>query len=220
MAVITIRGQFGSGAPEIGKMLAMKIHGDYIDREVISEVAGQLKRKENIIIEKENPKAGLWGRIGAALVRGYAPVEVPMGVPEAVNPPVPVYLPTWESPLDDSRYLKALENVIKDLVIVQPVVIRGRGSQFILKNYPNTTHILLVAPLELRIKRIMLEMQLTEDAAKKEIAKSDSSHREFIRRYFKADLEDAVNYDLVINTGRFSYETAVEIIVTATELKK
>jgi len=220
MAVITIRGQFGSGAPEIGRMLAMKIHGDYIDREVISEVAGQLKRKENTVAEKETPKAGLWGRIGAALARGYAPVGVPMGVPEAVNPPIPVYLPTWESPLDDTRYLKALENVIKELAATQPVVIRGRGSQFILKNYPDTTHILLVAPLEMRVKRIMLEMQLTEDAAKKEITKSDSSHREFIRRYFKADLEDATHYDLVINTGRFNYEAIVDIIVKATELKK
>ena len=38
MPVITIRGQLGSGAPEVGREVARLIQGDYIDREVIAEI--------------------------------------------------------------------------------------------------------------------------------------------------------------------------------------
>ena len=35
MSVVTIRGRLGSGAPEIGKLVADKLHADYVDREII-----------------------------------------------------------------------------------------------------------------------------------------------------------------------------------------
>jgi DNA-binding transcriptional LysR family regulator len=34
----------------------------------------------------------------------------------------------------------------------------------------------------------------------------DNSLREFFKRHFKAEPEDPVHYDLVINTGRFSFQ--------------
>jgi len=55
-------------------------------------------------------------------------------------------------------------------------VVRGRGSQFILKDYPGALHILVVAPLALRIKRIMESSAIKETEARKEIEHSDSSH--------------------------------------------
>ena len=48
------------------------------------------------------------------------------------------YVPVWEIPLDDTSYLVGLESVIKELASSQSIVIRGRGSQFILKDYPGT----------------------------------------------------------------------------------
>ena len=38
MPVVTIRGQLGSGAPEIGKLIAEKLQCDYVDREIISQI--------------------------------------------------------------------------------------------------------------------------------------------------------------------------------------
>ena len=39
MPVITIRGLTGSGASDIGRQVARLIKGDYVDRQVIAEVA-------------------------------------------------------------------------------------------------------------------------------------------------------------------------------------
>jgi cytidylate kinase len=95
------------------------------------------------------------------------------------------------------------------------MVLRGRGSQFILKDFADAFHVLIVAPAELRVMRVMQDAKIDEDSAKKEIKRVDDSNREFIKRYFKADLEDSVHYDLVINTGRLAFETAASLIEQA-----
>jgi cytidylate kinase len=213
MPIITIRGQMGSGAPEIGKILANRLHIDYIDREIIAEVAANLKRKPTDVAQKETPPISLIERIGEALSYSYPIVTSPEGTH------IPVYVPVWEVPLDDERYFKSLELVIKKLAESQSIVIRGRGSQFILKDLPEALHVLIVAASKIRLKRIVESLKVTETQAQKEINRSDNSHREFIKRYFKQDLEDPVNYDIVVNTSIINFRDAAAIINRALQLK-
>jgi len=209
MPVITIRGTLGSDAPEIGKIVAEKLHIDYVDREIISEIAERLRWPNYDIASKEIPPGSLRGRIVEALSYSYPSQSLP---DVAYTGP---YLPTWEMPLDNIQYLAALEFVIKKLASSSSIVIRGRGSQFILKDYPCALHILIVAPLALCVKRVMESMAIKETEARKEVERSDSSHREFTRRYFHASLEDPVNYALVINTEHFNVDDAAGLIVGA-----
>lgn len=60
MPIVTIRGQLGSGAPEIGKGVAELLHADYVDREIIAEVAARLQRDEQDVIAKEMPASSSW----------------------------------------------------------------------------------------------------------------------------------------------------------------
>ncbi len=209
MPVITIRGQLGSGAPEVGKLVATKLHLDYIDREIIAEVAHRLRWSKQGIENKEMPPGTFWAKIADALGHSYIPAT---GYPG-------VHLPVWEVPLEDSSYLMGLNSVIKELAANQSIVIRGRGSQFILKDYPGASHILIIAPFDLRLKRVMESMNLNEESARKEVERFDSSHREFIKRYFKAEVENPLDYDMVINTQKTSFETAASIIAETINLK-
>jgi cytidylate kinase len=209
MSIITIRGQLGAGASEIGRLVADKLHVDYVDREIIAEVAARLHRQEQDVIAKEMLPSGLLGRIAEALER-----SAPFGVGFEG-----AYLPAWQIPLDDSRYLQALESVVRELARSQSLVIQGRGSQFILRDYPGALHVQVVAPLEVRLKRAMQDLELDQEAAKQEIARFDNSNRRFVRRYFQAEVEDPVYYDLVINTGRLSFEAAASIVVDALPFK-
>jgi len=209
MSVVTIRDQLGGGAPEIGRQVAERLHADYVDREVIAQVAAQLHRQEQDVIAKEMPPSGLLGRIAEALER-----SAPFGVGFEG-----AYLPAWQIPLDDTRYLKALESVVKDLARSQSLVIHGRGGQFILKDFPGVFHVQVVAPLEVRVKRLMQDLGLDQEAAKREIARVDSSNRQFVKRHFRVEVEDPVNYDLVINTKSLSFQAAASIVVDALALK-
>ncbi len=62
MSMITIRGQLGSGAPEIGRRVADILRADYVDRKIIAEVAARLHRQEQEVIAKEMTPSSLLGR--------------------------------------------------------------------------------------------------------------------------------------------------------------
>jgi len=209
MPMITIRGPLGSGAREIGKLAADNLHVDYVDREIIAAVAARLNRQEQEVTEKETPPTGLFGRIASALERGYSS---DLGFEGA-------YMHVWQIPLDDARYFNTLETVIKELARSQAIVLQGRGSQFILRDYPRTLHVLITAPLEVRLKRVMDRLKLERENAKREIARFDSGAREFIKRYFKAEVWDPVYYDLVVNTEHLTFQAAASIVINALSYK-
>lgn len=211
MPVITIRGQYGSWANEVGKLTARKLDIDYVDREIIAEVAERLRRPRESVAEKEKPPSTFFGRVVEALAK--AP-------PMDNGIYAPIYLPAWEMPLGDTKYLAALERVIRELAGSQAIVIRGRGSQFILKDFPGAFHVLTVAPAEVRLKRIMEQLKLDEEGARKEIDRFDNGAREFVKRYFQEDIMDPMNYDVVINTNHLSIEEAAKIIAGAVPLPK
>jgi cytidylate kinase len=155
------------------------------------------------------PPSTLLGRISEAMAQtAYLGDGINAGI----------YTPMWEIPLNDSNYLSGLEYVIKELAGSQSIVIRGRGSQFILKGFPGAFHVMIVAPLEARVKRVMERQKLNEADARNEITRFDNGSREFVKRYFKANIADPVNYDIVINTNHFSVEDAVSLIVDAVRL--
>jgi cytidylate kinase len=210
MSLVTIRGRLGSGAAEIGKQAAEKIQADYVDRQIIARVARQLHREEREVIAKEIPPSNFLDRIGEALGHSFGFEEGFAGA----------YLPISEMPLDDTRYLEALRSVVRELVRSQPLVIMGRGSQFILKDYPDVLHVSIVCPFESRVKRFIKDRKLDQKAAEQEVARSDKSIHDFIKRYFRADPEDPLHYDLVVNTGHLSFQAAVSMIVDALSWKK
>lgn len=209
MPVVTIRGQMGSGAPEVGREVARIIHGEYVDRQILQNVAQMVGRSLAEIEEKEHIPTRLIQKIVGALERALKR----SGSIEST------YSRTWQEPLNDNKYLDALESVIQDLALEVNIVIQGRGSQFILHNHPSALHVLVIAPLPERIKRVMAASKVDEDEARRQIEEFDNSRRVFIQRFFKRNLEDPDHYDLVINTEHVTYEVAARIIATAAEEK-
>lgn len=205
MPVITIRGQTGSGASDIGRLVARLIEGDYVDRQVIAEVAELVKRPEAQVEAKEHIPPHLFQRIVGSLrhtLSGTGKIDS-------------AYMRTWEEPLDDGEYIEALEAVVRDLAVEDKIVIVGRGSQHILRNNPSVLHVLVVAPVEVRLNRVMTDRQSEREEAERYIEENDASRRNFIQRFFQKDLEDPMLYDLVVSTKYISYETAARLIATA-----
>jgi cytidylate kinase len=209
MPVVTIRGPLGSGVSEIGKETARLFSGSYVDKEIIEEISKLVGHPAEKVEEREYTPLKLTERIKAALERS----QKRSGSMESA------YSRSLPEILDDARYLDALKSVIQDITLEGNVVIHGRGSQFILRNNPSALHVLVVAPLPLRIKRVMDELQMEEEEAQKQVEEYSKSRRDFIKRFFKKDMMDIVYYDLVVNTERLTYEIAAQIIIKALQLK-
>jgi cytidylate kinase len=209
MPIITIRGQYGSWSAEIGELIAHKLNIDYVDREIIARVAQRLRQPNMKIEKKEMPPITLLEQIAEAMEQAACLGD---------NIYAGIYSPLWELSLSDTNYLSGLKQVIKKLAGSQSIVIRGRGSQFILEDFPGAIHVLIVAPIEVRVKRVKESLKINEEDARKEITRFDEGSREFVKRYFKADIADPINYDIVINTNHVKIEGAASIIVDSVPL--
>jgi cytidylate kinase len=209
MPVVTIRGQMGSGVQDIGQEIARQLPGDYVDKEILESIAQLVGHPLDRVAEIERAPLKLVQRIKAVLEGAKAR----SGSLESA------YSRTWKEPLDDAKYLDALESVIQDLALEGNIVLHGRGSQFILRNNPSAFHVLIVAPLPYRIKRVMNTLRLSEEDARERIEEYDESRKAFIQRFFERDIENPEYYDLVVNTEHLDHETVGHIIVKGAQRK-
>jgi cytidylate kinase len=100
------------------------------------------------------------------------------------------------------RYFEALGQLMKELAAKGEVLLVGRGGSRFLREDPAAFHVRLVAPSEVRVRRVMEHRWLREGPARELIADSDGRRRRFYEGYFGADWADPLEYHLTVNSGR------------------
>jgi cytidylate kinase len=95
------------------------------------------------------------------------------------------------------------------------VILVGRGAEAITSRLPFVFHVRLVASVENRIRHASRYYNLTEEDAAKMIKEADLARRRYLRRYFDADVDDPLLYDVVLNTGRLGFVRTAELIAQA-----
>ncbi|MFZ5586481.1 MAG: cytidylate kinase family protein [Thermodesulfobacteriota bacterium] len=98
------------------------------------------------------------------------------------------------------------------------VVLVGRGAQIALQGVPSVLKVRVVAPLALRVERVMALQGLSREQAHEFVTRHDAQRRALIEAVFNADLSDASLYDLMLNTAGMTKEAAAELIVKAVGL--
>ena len=92
------------------------------------------------------------------------------------------------------------------------VILVGRAGNIVTAKLPHVLHIRLVAPLEDRIQRIVQADHKTPDEARKFCLEEEQNRARYVKTYYKADIDDPLNYHLVINTSRVGCENAAKLI--------
>ncbi|MDY0081748.1 MAG: cytidylate kinase-like family protein [Ignavibacteriaceae bacterium] len=91
-------------------------------------------------------------------------------------------------------------------------IIVGRGSVVINAKLPNCFQVRLIASLENRIKHIQEVFDLSKPKAMEYITKEETSRNKFLKSHFFKDVDDPSLYHLILNTSKFTYQEAAEII--------
>jgi cytidylate kinase len=113
------------------------------------------------------------------------------------------------------RYFEALGTLMKELAERGNVLLVGRGGSRFLRDLPEALHVRLVAPPEVRIRRVMEHRWLREAQARKLIAQTDTQRRNFYQSYFGADWSDLLEYHVTANSGRLGPAAARLLTVVA-----
>ena len=130
----------------------------------------------------------------------------------------------WERLNEERRrYASVLRRATTQLAEESDVVIVGLGGGQLLKGLSNVLRLQIIAPLDVRMQRVMergfddVAGPLTREQARDLIRKSDRDIGGYMRYLFNIDWLESSNWDLVINTGRFSVPEAVDIVAAIVE---
>jgi len=114
------------------------------------------------------------------------------------------------------RYIEALGQILKDLAARGDVLLAGRAGSRFLRDHSRAFHVRLVAPMPVRLQRVMQHRWLRQGPAQKLIEQSDSQRSRFYEDYFGASWSDPLEYHVTVNSGRLG-PTAVDLIAFAAE---
>ncbi|MEA1923158.1 MAG: cytidylate kinase-like family protein [Pseudomonadota bacterium] len=217
MPVITISKEFASGGLEIAKRLAQKIDYDYLDKDIVKQVADQAKVSHQEVMEFEeeghiNVKAYLSRIIDLDIFKKSHKQdeveETETTYDERDKIPYSLDTQGW---IDSDIYREMICKVISELGQRPNVMIVGRGGQCILRDQSAVINVRIIASMADRIARLQIaNSDLNNAQAQKLIDEKDKKSREYIKFYFKQDWSDQNLYDVVINTSRVSDDKAVE----------
>ncbi len=112
-------------------------------------------------------------------------------------------------------FIALVESYIYEYAARDRVVIVGRGSNFLLHDVPYALRVRMVAPLEDRIKRVMLQERLDRETAGWLIHKMDRERDGFAYAAYGKSWSEERHYDMTFNTAIEPSEGVADSIVDA-----
>lgn len=99
------------------------------------------------------------------------------------------------------------------------VILIGRGAHIITARLPHVLHVRLVAPLEQRLEHCRKFYGMNEREARTFCVQEDAGRERYLKKYYKAEVNDPLRYHLTINTGLVSFDDAARLIHEALDRK-
>jgi CMP/dCMP kinase len=206
MSVITISRQFGSGGSDIAQLVAGRLGWTLIDNEFVDRVAERAGCSTAEVQQQEERVPTLIERLARALTVSAPEMFAAAADPQVALPP-------------EDRIARITETVIGEAVQDGHVVMVGRGAQAYLAERGGTLHVYVVAPREQRVAAIRQRLGLSPEDAARRLDEVDGGRQRYVRLHYAREWDDAANYDLVVNTSRFTYEQAAALIVAAAQAR-
>lgn len=189
--VITVGCEFGSGGPEIGKMLAKSLGIEYYDRDLVDKVVEKIGVEKHLVEEADNKNFVPYG-IETSLGTRYANLS--------------------------NKVIYTQFDVIRKMAKSSCVII-GRCSDYILKGQDDVVNVFVYAPTEVRIKTIMEKMNLSERHAAEVIRDYNNAlHRRY--KYITGTYRgDRHNRHLLVDSSVLGWEKTAKFIKSFVEMR-
>jgi cytidylate kinase len=192
---VTISRQMGAGGIEIAELLS-------------DHLADSSKRKW--VVFDRNLAELVWRNPNLpGPVERFFHEEVPGAIHDAVQELLGVRTTGW-------HLVEHTAETILRLARLGNVIFIGRGANIITANQKSVLHVRLLAPFAKRVRQIEEHHRLGPQEAVELISATDDTRKRYIKHYFRAEIDDPINYHFVINTGLVGYDEAARLIADAT----
>src|SRR5208282_762282 len=198
--ILTIEREYGSGGGEIAQLLARQLGWKLWDQDLTEEIARLANCPKDIVQVREERTDPLYYRLFKSFLRGSYEGSLNAHKLNVV---------------DSESILKITEQVVQHAAKRGNCVIVGRGSQQFLRNRPDTLRVLLYAPREDKVRRVIARGK-SEKEAQERVDTVDRERIDFIQKYFGVEWPDRSIYHAMINTA-IGEEAVVHMILNVIE---
>ncbi len=208
MMAVTVGGQAGAGGLEIGRLVAKRIEGEYVQKQAIRRVARQLNASVEAVVRKELAFHSRWKRMGhrlevwlAQMGRTWAgdPWGTPAGlaqelIPLSARKELPGEIP-------DDNYREAIYDNAERYLQEGNVVLTHRAGCLTLKDRQEAVHVGLFASKDQRVARVAWRYNLGNSDAEDWVENMDSARAAWFRELADEDPCDRSIYDVAIDVN-------------------
>lgn len=189
---ITVAREPGSGGAPIAQIVAEKLGFEFVDDQIVEEIARSTRRRKAIIKEiDEKSRSQIDDLVHSVLNMEY---------------------------VEDEKYVTELVRTIIGYAHRGRCVILGRGANFITP-FGKGLHVSITAPYPIRVQRAMDYENMTEAEAKEVIAKVEKEREAFVQQYFNSNVKQRNVFDMTLNTSYFNVNKAANVIIEAFKQK-
>lgn len=200
--IYTIGREFGSGGREVGEKLAAKLGIKLYDKELLQQAAKDSGFCEEIFENHDEKPTNsfLYSLVmDTYSVSGYSAA------------------PFLDMPLNHKVFLAQFET-IKKIAEKESCVIVGRCADYALSYNPDCINIFIHADLDVRIKNVSRNLNITENKARDIINKTDKQRASYYNYYTSKKWGDSKSYNLSLDAGKLGTDNCVEMILKFREL--
>lgn len=200
--IYTIGREFGSGGREVGEKLAAKLGIKLYDKELLQQAAKDSGFCEEIFENHDEKPTNsfLYSLVmDTYSVSGYSAA------------------PFLDMPLNHKVFLAQFET-IKKIAEKESCVIVGRCADYALSDNPDCINVFIHADMDIRIKNISKNLNITENKARDIINKTDKQRASYYNYYTSKKWGDSKSYNLSLDAGKLGTDNCVEMILKFREL--
>lgn len=191
--VITVGCEYGSGGPEIAKMIADRLGIEYYNRDLVDKVVAQIGVDKGLV-EEADTKIGVRYAFDTSYGVRYANLS--------------------------NRVIDAQFQAINDFANKSSCVIVGRSSDYILRNRKDVINVFIYAPQEDEIAAVMKEKGIKNERKAKEewesVEKAQHARHEYITGRKRGDRHSR---DILINSSLLGWNETADMVIDMVERK-
>ncbi|MFT3740076.1 MAG: cytidylate kinase-like family protein [Breznakibacter sp.] len=202
--VITISREYGCPGERIAEKLILtlikknhaaggKDNWHWVSKEIIEESAQKLKITPSLMQElSKKSDEGLFDGFASFFADKFYP--------------------------SDRKIQNTIASFIYTAAIKGNVVILGRASEIITRNFINALHIKLYAPLDWRTEVTSINESVSMGTAKR-LCEDNDARREGFRHYFRGEKESSGFYDAMFNCKELNDDEIIEMVLILAETR-
>ena len=195
--LITISREYGAGGSELSVLLGQSLGWPVLDHELVSKLAARLSCDEGEVVAMDEHAPTFLERLAA--------------VATVTAPESRVHSRPWTT--DPDCVAAAAREVLLEAARNLPLVVVGHGGNCLFRGRPDVLRVRVTAPVDVRVRRVLKRSGVTLGQAAAMVRRRDSDRQHYLQRYYQNDMNDTSSYDLQINTGTLSLETAAQLVL-------